>query len=142
MRRHRDALAPMAEMNVTNLLDTAFTLLVAFMIVAPSIKHGLELDLPAVAGENIDSKKTVTVVIVPFEGGGDRIYVDDLVRSEVELTDLLLEYKSKFEEMDVVMEVDKEAAYDTFARALGAVKKAGIENVGLLTEPESAPPKK
>jgi biopolymer transport protein ExbD len=41
-------------MNVTNLLDTAFTLLMAFMIVAPSIKHGIDLEMPQTSGQIID----------------------------------------------------------------------------------------
>ena len=79
MRRHRQDLTLMADLNVTNLLDTAFILLMAFMIVSPAIKHGLELELPTAQGQNIDSTKTLTVVIMKraASSGPAPIYVDD-----------------------------------------------------------------
>lgn len=140
MRRHRDHLQPLSEINVTNLLDTAFTLIIAFMMVAPTVQHGLKLELPEVSGENLDNKKTVTVAIAPPELAGqtDRIYLDDRRVTPEELTDLLVDMKGRFKELDVVIESDKAITYDTFATTLGAVKEAGIQGIGLITDPTEA----
>lgn len=124
-------------MNVTNLLDTAFILLMAFMIVAPSIKHGIELELPTVSAQNMDTKKTVTVVVQrpAMEGAAERIYIDDKRLSLEDLEKELIEQKIIFPQMDVVIEADKNVSYGSIASTLGAIKAAGIEGVGLATLP-------
>ncbi len=139
MKRRRREIEPLSDINVTNLLDTAFVLLMAFMIVAPSIKHGIELELPTVdAGtKTMDKKKTVTIAIQKkiSEGGTERIFVEDARLTPKELTELLVKRKQTFPEMDVIIECDKSVSYETFAQAVGAVKEAGIEDIGLPTLP-------
>lgn len=155
MRRHRQELQPFTEMNVTNLLDTAFTLLMAFMIVAPSIKHGIDLQIPETSGQIIDKDetKTVTVVIEYAQSGGgaeDRIYIQDSNTEEGKARRVSLEelardlelQKMTHPKLDVSLEVDKRVSYESFAKTLGAIKSTGIENVGLLTEPLKSEKKK
>lgn len=144
MRRHRQELQPFTEMNVTNLLDTAFTLLMAFMIVAPSIKHGIDLEVPQTQGEIIDKDetKTLTVVIKKGEGEADRIYITDPAEEEnareVNLQELARDLeltRMTYPDLDVFLEADRNVTYDTFAKALGTIKATGIENIGLVTDP-------
>lgn len=145
MRRHRQELQPFTEMNVTNLLDTAFTLLMAFMVVAPSIKHGIDLQVPQTQGAIIDKDdtKTITVVIAhPEDGTEDLIYIEDTSTDEkarqVSLEELVRDLeltRMTYPKMDVFLEVDRLATYETFARTLGGIKSIGIENIGLVTEP-------
>ncbi len=149
MRRHRQELQPFTEMNVTNLLDTAFTLLMAFMIVAPSIKHGIDLEIPTTHGEIIDKDetKTLTVVIKRGDGEGarDRIYVtdtgDEENAREVSLDELARDLeltRMTYPDLDVFLEADRKVTYDTFAQTLGTIKSTGIENIGLVTDPVDA----
>jgi biopolymer transport protein ExbD len=137
MIRHRQELGPMTDINVTNLLDTAFVLLMAFMIVAPAIKHGIELELPTVNGQNIDSEKTATVVIQkpPIEGSGGWIYLDDKRMTLEELTKELSVRKRIFPNLDVMLEADEGVTFGIVAETMGAVKDAGIADVGWLTQP-------
>lgn len=138
MRRHRQDLQPMTEMNVTNLLDTAFILLMAFMIVAPAMKHGLELELPEVTASNIDSKKTLTVVILPpaLEGGESRYFIEDRRLTLDELQGEIRRQKRIYPDLDVMIEGDANVPYGSFAKALAAIQRAGISNIGLMTDPE------
>lgn len=136
MRRHRQELGPLTEMNVTNLLDTAFVLLMAFMIVAPATKHGIELDLPVVEGESMDKKKTLTVVIAePSSEGTERVYVDDERLTYEGLTKLLIDRKARFPELDILVEVDKSVPAEILLQTVSAIKDSGIENIGLPTLP-------
>lgn len=139
MRRHRQALQPFTEMNVTNLLDTAFILLMAFMIVAPTIEHGIDLDLPVVEAKDVSDPdvKTVTVVIekAKLEGASDAIYLDDRRVTIGEMKSALGKKREAFPDLNVQMEVDRRVSYDIFAKAMGAVQSAGIDNVVLITEP-------
>lgn len=153
MRRHRQELQPFTEMNVTNLLDTAFTLLMAFMIVAPSIKHGIDLEVPQTSGEIIDKDETKTVTVViqkaDDESGEDWIFIDDgsgedgakRISLENLGRDLELQ-RMTFPDMDVFLEVDRRVTYETFAKALGTIKAIGIEDIGLVTDPLEKGPKR
>lgn len=134
----------MTEMNVTNLLDTAFVLLMAFMIVAPAIKHGIEIDLPTVNGQNMDAQKTVTVVIQksPLDAADAWIYVEDKRYMLEDLTKELRTRKQLFPKLDVLIEADKQAPFGVVAQAMGAIKNAGINDVGWVTQPDMTPNKK
>jgi biopolymer transport protein ExbD len=151
MRRHRQELQPFTEMNVTNLLDTAFTLLMAFMIVAPSIKHGIDLEMPQTSGQIIDKDETKTITVIieraDEDGGEDRVYIEDSgeqdkarrVTLEELSRDLELQ-KMTHPKLDVFLEVDRRVTYEAFAKTLGTIKDSGIEDVGLVTEPLPSPP--
>lgn len=138
MRRHRQDLQPLTEMNVTNLLDTAFILLMAFMIVAPTIKTGILIDLPIVEpSEQLDSPKPMTVTIEKAKtaGGSDVITFDQRRVDFADLEKALVEKQKKLSDLDIIMEIDKGVNWNTVAEALGAVQSAGIDNVGFRTEP-------
>lgn len=130
----------MTDINVTNLLDTAFVLLMAFMIVAPAIKHGIELELPTVDGQSIDSEKTATVVIQKSPLGDDTgwIFLDDKRMTLEELTSELAERKRIFPKLDVMLEADGGVKFEIVAQTMGAVHEAGIKDVGWITQPESS----
>ena len=127
----------MADLNVTNLLDTAFILLMAFMIVSPAVKHGLELELPTVQGQNIDSAKTLTVVIMKraASSGPAPIYIDDRRVSLQDLEEEIARQKQMFPELEVLLEIDKSVPWENAAQAMAAVMEAGIKNIGLPMMP-------
>lgn len=127
---------PMTEMNVTNLLDTAFVLLMAFMIVGPSIKHGLKLDLPEAAGTTLEPGKAFTIGIEPNpDGGGEPKVIADGERIEIaEIIPLLKAKKSSKPDLDVTLEIDRNVTYDYVMKIISAVKAAGIEVIDLPTE--------
>ena len=56
MKRHRQPLEIASDMNVTNLIDTSFILLITFMLVAPQLKHGIQLELPEVVAPPMEQK--------------------------------------------------------------------------------------
>jgi biopolymer transport protein ExbD len=145
VKRHHQELNILTEMNLTNLMDTAFILLIAFLLVAPVLKHGIEIDLPKVSVAPISTEsKTVTIVITrsPEAGFGEQIYVEDERISLEDLDALIQDKKAQYEKLDIMIEVDKTARYDIFAQVLARLKNLGVENIGLPTEPESLPQRK
>lgn len=137
-RRHRAPMHPITEMNVTNLLDTAFVLLMAFMLVAPTVQHGLELQLPAVAAGTLASEeKTVTLVIQPpqIEGGTERVFIEDARVPLEDLGDRMAKEKAANPKVSVVLEIDKEVRYSVVAEVISQLQAAGIEGVGFATDP-------
>lgn len=139
MRRHRRDLRPVSEINLTSLLDVSFVLLISFMLVAPSLKYGLELDLPAVAEGApplpADTPASVTVLVPRPAGKGQEFYIDDAAVTLAQLEDTLrLRREGAGGKLSVGVEADREVPYETFVQVIAAVRRAGIESVGLPIE--------
>jgi biopolymer transport protein ExbD len=139
MRRHRKALRPVTEINLTSLLDVAFVLLIAFMIVAPSLRHGLDLDLPTVtegaptlAASNTPQAYTI---LVPKPGpGGQEFFLNDAPSTLRDIETRLRLQRESGAKVAVEIQADREVPYETFVQVVAAVRRAGIEAVGLPVE--------
>lgn len=147
MRRHRRQLNVISDLNLTNLLDTAFVLLIAFMLVSPVIRMGIDLQLPKVTQAPIqidsESKSTLTISIrkKQIEGAEEPIYVDGERRVTMEeLREIIEQKKAGDPKLAVVVEGDTNASFGPVAKVLGMLKNMGIANVGIPTDPEDAAP--
>ena len=147
-RRQRQDLDVVASLNVTNLIDTAFILLITFMLVTPQLTHGIKLDLPEADAPSLDEdpQKTVEISIARKYDGEEeeRIYLDGKV---VTLDDLYERIKSEHAQRPDIMvniRADKAAAYGMFARVAAAVERAGVTDFGLPLhqEPETGSKKR
>ena len=135
---------PLNAINLTSLLDVAFVLLIAFMLVAPSIHYGIDLALPTLREgapqltQDQTSLYTITVP-KPVEGRQD-FFMND---TPSELTDiesrLALQAKSGTK-VAVEIRADRDVSYDTFIQVVAAVRRSGVESVGLPVEPLSVAP--
>ena len=121
-----------ADINVTSLVDVAFVLLIIFMITAPMMQGGVDVQLPRAEARPIQPKQGL-VVTVAHDG---RIYVD-----EAPLT--YDEFKTAFPAMvtarhpnGVFVRGDKRAEYGLVVQVLAVIRAAGIQDVGLIAESE------
>ena len=146
MRRHRRELRPLAEINLTSLLDVAFTLLIAFMMVAPGIRPaGMALDLPRVgapppgAPPPSPAEGPVTVEVAP--DGATRLAgapVDGAApEAGLKARRVAAEAAGAPVAATFAVEIraDRRAPYEAVAAALAAARRAGVERVGLPIEP-------
>ena len=135
--RRKTSLQPLGSINLTSFMDMTFNLLIAFMLIAPTLKHGMELDLPEVTASSIKPKNSVTVVIrkAPQRGEEERIYIDDKRVALEDLSDDIAALNNRKKDLSVMIEADKTVPYDIVAKVLNAIQKAGVEGVGLVTEP-------
>jgi biopolymer transport protein ExbD len=146
MKRHRRDLEVMSDLNLTNMIDTAFVLLIVFILVAPAMKSGLDINLPKVEGgesKPTDVNKTLTISIGKSPGAGlsEPIIVEDRRLTLDELRATIESKRMLNSKLDVVIEADRTSTYDTFAQVLSVLKALNIENIGLITDPvEAAPP--
>ena len=146
-KRHRQPLAIHSEINVTNLLDTAFTLLIALMLVAPQLTHGIKIDLPNVQTPTMTDEPTKTLIITiqkRQEGEeSEHIYVkyktEGIVNSIEDLTAKISAAKAEQPDLAVVVEGDENSSYGTFLRVVAAVKDAGVDNIGMPSDPIGPP---
>lgn len=129
-RRKPRAYRAVADINIANLVDVVLVLLIIFMISAPLLQSGIQIDLPKTKAAAIDQEATGVVVTVDNKGG---IYIDDvwarLDNFEKALTD---EMRSK-NTGQVFLRGDSTVSYGTVIQVIGRMKEMGIEGIGLVT---------
>ncbi|MBX7245218.1 MAG: biopolymer transporter ExbD [Candidatus Sumerlaeaceae bacterium] len=145
MRRHRRDLQLMTQINLTSMLDVAFVLLIAFMIVAPSLKYGLDLELPTIkegAPQLKGSQQQLYTIVVPkpAEGGTQDFFMNDSPSQLKEIEDRLKLQKTKGEKVAVEIQADRAVPYETFVQVVAAVRRAGVEAVGLPVDAQNVLP--
>ena len=134
-RRNRGGeLTAAAEINVTSLVDVAFTLLVIFIITAPIMQGGVDVDLPRAQAEPISSPEGV-IVSVTRDGG---IFIGEIEASWAEFPAALEDVVRRERASSVYLRADEGVTYGRVLQILGAMKALDIANVGLVAEPEAA----
>ena len=130
--RRRRSLPVTAEINITNLVDVAFVLLIIFMITAPILQGGIEVQLPTAEVQPLEQTDPV-VVSIARDGG---LFVEKAsVASLDELETVLKTYVQSGKATPVSLKSDRAVAWGRVAEVLGRLKKLEIEEVGLAIEP-------
>lgn len=132
-RHGRRSLPVNAEINLTNLIDVAFVLLIIFIITAPILQGGVEVQLPEADTAPITTQEGV-IVTVAQDG---RIFIGDVPVSTLdEFRTVYPQVVQKAGADQAYLKADRAVPYGDFLRVLGAMKKLGIAEVGLVAEPE------
>lgn len=134
MRRRSRSPAPQPDLNLTNLMDVVFAILVVFMITAPMMTQGVKVELPKTEAPAVDEKKSVTV---SFDDKR-RIYVDGQETSIKDFPDVFARAWGGEADRAVLVQGDRSVPYGMVLEAVGEVRKAGATKIGFLTE---TPPK-
>ena len=124
----------LSEINVTPFVDVMLVLLIIFMVTAPLMQQGIDVDLPETTTQPIRVKSEPLILSVQEDGK----YF--LGRQEVSLADLVTKLEAVFEargSSEVYLRADKKAAYGVVVQAMAAARKAGSKQLGIVTEPES-----
>jgi biopolymer transport protein TolR len=133
--RRRGRAAALSDINVTPLVDVILVLLIIFMVTAPMMQRGVDVRLPKVESA-ADAREERLVVTVTRD---ERIYVNDQVVN-INLVGERLQNMSRATGIDFVfLRADREVPYGRVMIVMDLIKKAGIEKVGLVTEPGPAP---
>lgn len=120
----------MAEINITNLVDVVLVLLIIFMISAPLLQSGIEVDLPKTTAAPIDQEAEGVVVTIDKKGG---IYIND-VWSRLDDFESKLDKELKLKHTkSVYLRSDSTVAYGIAIDVIGRMKTMGIEQIGLVT---------
>jgi biopolymer transport protein TolR len=133
---------PKSQINVTPLVDVMLVLLIIMMLVAPMLQRGVDVKLPLAANTS-DKPETEQQTVLAVDAR-DKFYVNSLEVPRAEMADrvkLALEEKT---ERIVLIKGDTDASYRAIMAAMDDLRKAGIEDIGLITDPKvdpNAPPK-
>lgn len=122
-----------ANINVTSLVDVAFTLLIIFIITAPILQGGVEVQLPRAEVAPITASDGV-IVTVARNGS---IYIGDVaVESLEDFETIFPNYVQTRQIRDAFLKGDEEVPYGRVLQVLGLMKKLDVAEVGLVGEPE------
>ena len=124
---------PMAEINVTPLVDVVLVLLIIFMVTAPFLQGGLEIDLPKVATRGIDVREGLIVSV-----RADRtVAVGNSVVPIARFEDALA--RAGAARRPVFLKADQTVPYGTIVDLIARMRRSGIAALGLVTEPPPPP---
>jgi len=125
--RNRTALS---EINVTPLVDVMLVLLIIFMVTAPLMQQGIDVNLPKAKGKDLPPEERINIVV--RKGGA--IFLNDNPISKPDMIRKLAAI-SKLNP-NVFLKADKDVPYGTVVEIMGDIKEAGIEKLGMVTEPK------
>jgi biopolymer transport protein ExbD/biopolymer transport protein TolR len=132
----RKRLMPSADINVTSLVDVAFVLLIIFMITAPMMQGGVQVELPRVRAAPITAGEGITVTVNRL----GQIFVD---QTRVSLADFRAAFRAlvaKKSATDVYIRGDRRAPYGDVVRVLAVIQQSGLKiKVNMTTEDEEVP---
>jgi biopolymer transport protein ExbD len=124
---------PMAEINVTPMVDVMLVLLVIFIITAPLFTHAIKLDLPnAPAAPAQQQGDTIHLAIDP-QG---RVYWDDKLVTKAELALRLGQAGKQAQQPDVQLRADKKTPFEAVADVMSIAQTNGLTKLGFVTEPK------
>lgn len=119
-----------SEINVVPLVDVVLVLLIIFMVTAPLMYRGIDIDLPQSATNTIEPDERV-VISVKKDGS---IVIDKQTVLLRELREKLHMFKDRNPDITVYLRADQDVAYGVVVSVMDAVKQVGIDKLGMVTE--------
>lgn len=120
-----------SDLNLTNLIDVIFALLIIFMITAPLMTQGVQVDLPETESQAVESNETIQVTVNEFR----EIYIDHELVSLVDFRVRFMEVFAGRLDVPVFINADKNVPYGLVVRVISEVQNAGVLKLGFLTAP-------
>jgi biopolymer transport protein TolR len=122
----------LSEINVTPFVDVMLVLLVIFMVTAPMMQEGVDVNLPQAKGKSLPSKeKRVTISITDKR----EIYINDRKTQLVQLEDALKKIFKNRLDKQIFLRADEIVPYGYVVKTMAAIRNAGIEQLGMVTAP-------
>ena len=132
-KRHRfSEHRPLADINVVPLVDVVLVLLIIFMVTAPMLQMGIDVNLPKVKAKSVDITEEKLVLSI------DDNRMIFLNKNHIALADLQTKLEAIFQDRidrEVFMRADIEVPYGFGVEVMSEIRKAGVDRLGMVTEP-------
>ena len=126
----------LAEINITPLVDVVLVLLVIFMLTAPVLQSGIQVNVPKTKTvREITQQRTVLTI-----NKDNEVFLDDKPVNLNQLPDILRAQNTDPTHEIIYLRADQSVSFGTFATLMDAVKQAGITNVSIVTQPAQNAP--
>ena len=122
----------MADINVTPLVDVMLVLLIIFMVTAPMMMEGVDVNLPQTTTKNLKTEEDPLILTV---NRNREIYLE---KTKIDIEDLESKLKTIFKyrkDREVLLRADKDVSYGFVINVIAGIKRAGIDKLGMITEP-------
>jgi biopolymer transport protein ExbD len=123
-----------ADINVTPLVDVMLVLLIIMMLVAPMLQQGVPVRLP-IAGNSTPKPDTQSQTVVAIDSK-NQFWVDGIQYPKDQMADRVKAVLENKTERIVYLKGDQDASYSAIMTAMDDLRKAGIEDIGLITDPK------
>jgi biopolymer transport protein ExbD len=128
--------APMADINMTPLIDVMLVLLVIFIITAPLFTHAIRLDLPKVASP--PARETPQTITLSIDDAG-KLYWNDAPISMNDMRARFADAAKAAQKPEVHLRASSATRYEVIAQVMGAAQQAGLERIGFVTQAVGQP---
>lgn len=128
-RKDRTALS---DINVTPLVDVMLVLLIIFMVTAPLMQQGIDVNLPKAKGKELPADEERIILTI---AKGNQIYINKNLIPITELGRKLQKIYERRNDREIFLKADKDVPYGFVVRTMSEIRSAGIEKLGMITEP-------
>lgn len=132
MKVSKDSKGPLSEINVVPLVDVMLVLLIIFMITAPMMQHGLNIDIPKVTTKPMATKDEPQILSVTKD---QRLILNE---KKIEFKDLKAAVQLLFvhrKDKEIYLRADKSVPYGFVVTCMGVIREAGIDKINIVTKP-------
>ena len=123
----------MSDINVTPFVDVMLVLLIIFMVTAPMMMQGMDVALPETTAEPLESEKEHLIITLNKQ---NEVFINDFKVSVDGLGEKLKNILEGRAEREVFLKADKAITWGIVAQVMAEIKGAGVEKLGMVTEPE------
>jgi len=128
----------MSEINVTPMVDVMLVLLIIFMVTAPMMQQGVQVELPQTNAKSMDVNPELTVLTLT---ASKQIYLGKVEIPYAELSSKLLHNMKLRNDKEVYLHADRSLPYGFVIDIMAVMRAAGVENLGMVTEPVQGVPR-
>ncbi len=132
----RGSRAALSEINVTPFVDVMLVLLIIFMVTAPMMQQGLDVELPETANSGVPTNDEPFILAIKRNS---EIYMGSVRIPANELKTRIQAIFSTRKNKQIYIQADRQVEYGIVAEAMGEIRAAGIYSVGLITLPKASP---
>jgi len=124
----------MSDINVTPFVDVMLVLLIIFMVTAPMMVQGVDVDLPKATSKALKGGEDRLIISIDEES---KVYINEQVISVEFLTKKLGAILENFDKKNVYLRADKKVSYGIVVNVISKIKKAGVDSLGMITLPDA-----